>query len=192
MARSKNLINQPKLFDASTSFGNDVEQRRRLKGWNLRRGDLVSAVMVRSRPDPSALQTNTRPTTVLLVEDEIVIRTAVAEYLRISGYTVVEAADAAEAVTLFGAGEPIDLVISDVDLPGTMDGLGLARWIKQHHSASPVLLTSGRSIAVAATQRTAFSFVAKPYRLEKLAERLKLMLASRDLAADDGSEPDPS
>ena len=146
--------------------------------------------MVLSRPDPSA-EDNPHHTTVLVVEDEILIRAAVAEYLRISGPTVVEAAHAAEAVTIFGAGEPIDVVICDVDMPGTMDGLNLARWIKQHHSALPVLLTSGRGIAVAAAERLAFLFVSKPYRLQVLAERLKLMLASRDSAADDRPEPEP-
>ena len=119
------------------------------------------------------------------------IRAAVAEYLRISGYRVVEAADAAEAVTLFGAGELIDVVISDVNLPGTMDGLGLAWWIKKHHSALPVLLTSGRGIAAEASERMAFFFVPKPYRLEELAERLRLMLASADSAADNRPEPEP-
>ena len=150
--------------------------------WNLHRGDVVPAVMVSSCPHPSASEAKEHPTTVLLVEDEILIRAAVAEYLRISGYTVVEAADAAEAVTFFGAGEPVDVVISDVDLPGTMNGLGLARWIKQRYSALPVLLTSGRGIAVAAGERrpSPFFFVAKPYRFEALRERLKLMLASRD------------
>ena len=137
-------------------------------------------VMILSRPDMSASEAKARPTTVLVVEDEILIRAAVAEYLRMSGYTVVEAADAAEAVTLFDAGEPVDVVMSDIDLPGTMDGLGLARWIKKHHSALPVLLTSGHGIAVAAAERPSFCFVAKPYRLEKLAERLNLMLASAD------------
>jgi DNA-binding NtrC family response regulator len=147
--------------------------------------------MVLSRPDLSVSEANARPTAVLLVEDEILTRTAVAEYLRLSGYTVVEAADAAEALTLFGAGELIDIVISDVDLPGTMDGLDLARWVKKHHSALPVLLTSGRGIAVEAAERLAFFFVAKPYRLEKLAERLKLMLAPGNSAADNGSESEP-
>ena len=146
--------------------------------------------MVLSRPDPSA-DDNPHQTTVLVIEDEILIRAAVAEYLRKSGYIVIEAAHAAEAVTLFGAGEPIDVVICDVDMPGTMDGLGLAGWIKQHHCTRPVLLTSGRGIAVQPAERLAFSFVSKPYRLQVLAERLKLMLASRNSAADDRPEPEP-
>ena len=146
--------------------------------------------MVLSRPDPSA-EDNPHHTTVLVVEDEILIRAAVAEYLRKSGYTVVEAADAAEAIAVFASGEPIDVVICDVDMPGTMDGLGLARWIKQHYCTLPVLLTSGRGIAVPPAERLAPFFVSKPYRLQVLAERLKLMLASRDSAADEKPVREP-
>ena len=146
--------------------------------------------MILSRPTPSA-EDNPRQPTVLVVEDEMLIRSAVAEYLRKLGYTVVEAADAAEAVAVFSSGEPIDVVLCDVELPGTMDGLSLGRWINRRRSAPPVLLTSGRSIGLSAGERTAFSFIAKPYRLPALAERLKQVLASRDPAAGDGSEPEP-
>lgn len=143
--------------------------------------------MVSSRPDPSTVTGDARPTILLVVEDEILIRAAVAEYLRISGYTVVEAADAAEAIAVFVSGEPIDVVMCDVEMPGTMDGLGLARWINRHHSALPVLLTSGRGVALSAGKKPAYSFIAKPYRLEELAARLELILA----AGDDVSEPEP-
>src|SRR6516164_6236020 len=119
--------------------------------------------MVPSRPRPSATQANARQAVVLVVEDEILIRAAVAEYLRISGYTVVEAADATEAIAVFVSGEPIDVVICDVNMPGTMDGLGLARWIKRHHRTLPVLLTSGRRIALSANKIPADFFIAKPY-----------------------------
>jgi DNA-binding response OmpR family regulator len=70
-----------------------------------------------------------------------------------------------------------------------MDGLGLARWIKRHHRTLPVLLTSGRRIALSANKIPADFFIAKPYRLGELSERLKLMLASRDSAADERAEP---
>jgi CheY-like chemotaxis protein len=141
--------------------------------------------MVKSRPDPSPAKSNARrPTTVLVVEDEILIRSAVAEYLRKSGYAVVEAADAAEAIGIFACDEPIDVVMCDVDMPGAMDGLGLARWIKEHDYTLPVLLTSGGRIALSASKIPADFFIGKPYRLKVLAKHLKLMLASRDLAAD--------
>ena len=147
--------------------------------------------MVPSRADPSQSEGNACPTRVLVVEDEILIRAAVAEYLRVSGYTVVEAADAAEAIAVFVSGEPIDVVMCDVDMPGTMDGLGLAHWINRRHAALPVLLTSGRRIALSAGKEPANFFIGKPYRLAELAKRLKLMLASRGSAADDRLEPEP-
>jgi DNA-binding response OmpR family regulator len=134
--------------------------------------------MVSSRQSPSSAQGNPRPAIVLLVEDEILIRAAVAEYLRRLHYRVIEAADAAEAIAVFSSGEPIDLVLCDVDLPGTMDGLALARWINRGRSTLPVLLTSGRSIGPFARNVPADFFIAKPYRLGELAERLKAILAS--------------
>jgi two-component system, response regulator PdtaR len=136
--------------------------------------------MAPSRPRPSATQPNARQAVVLVVEDEILIRAAVAEYLRISGYTAVEAADAAEAMAVFVSGEPIDVVMCDVDMPGTMDGLSLARWINHHHGSLPVLLTSGRRVALTAREQLACSFISKPFRLGELAERIRLMLAIKE------------
>jgi DNA-binding response OmpR family regulator len=116
----------------------------------------------------------------LLVEDEILIRAAVAEYLRKLGYIVVEAADAAEAIAVFSSGEPIDVVLCDIDLPGTMDGLGLTRWINRRRSAPPVLLTSGRGIPVFSGRKAADAFIAKPFRLAALGARIEAMLAIKD------------
>jgi DNA-binding response OmpR family regulator len=149
-------------------------------------------VMVSSRAHLSPERRNSRPAAVLLVEDEILLRAAVAEYLRKLGYAVVEAADAPEAIAAFSSGEPIDVVLCDVDLPGIMDGLNLALWINRLRSAPPVLLTSGRGLRASAGERTAFSFIAKPYRLAALTERLELLLASGGSSADERSEPEPS
>jgi DNA-binding response OmpR family regulator len=128
---------------------------------------------------------------VLFVEDEILIRAAVAEYLRKRGYIVVEAADATEAIAIFSAGEPIDIVLCDVDLPGAMDGLTLSRWIARRRSTLPVLLTSGRRIRLSAREMPAGSFIPKPYHLRALAERLESMLASEDSRTDDNSRSEP-
>jgi len=142
-------------------------------------------MMVSSCTRSSPANGNDRAAIILVVEDEILIRAAVAEYLRRSGYTVVEAADAAEAVEVFACGEPIDLVLCDVEMPGTMNGLGLARWIDRRHPSLPVLLTSGRRVAVSTGKKPRQLFIAKPYRLQELAERLKVILDSRYSAADD-------
>src|SRR5258707_15324003 len=83
------------------------------------------------------------PPTILVVEDEVLVRIAAAEHLRAAGYAVIEAADAAEAVRLMGAAPSIDLVFSDVDMPGAMDGNGLRAWILRERPHIKVLLTSG-------------------------------------------------
>ena len=147
--------------------------------------------MILSRPDPRPAPDSPPSASVLFVEDEVLIRAAVAEYLRRLGYMVVEAADATEAMAVFSCGEPIDVVLCDVDLPGTMDGLSLARWINRRRSAPPVLLTSGRGVGLYAGKIPAGSFIPKPYHLGALVKRLELMLASRDRADDDIAEPEP-
>ena len=115
---------------------------------------------------------------VLLVEDETLLRETTAEYLRLSGFSVVEAANAGEALAAFAAGESVDLVFSDVRLAaGTMDGFKLARWVHRHHRGVPVLLTSGHGEAIrAAALVGGSSFVAKPYRQKSLVSRLCRLL----------------
>ena len=108
---------------------------------------------------------------ILVVEDEILIRSAVAQFLRNVGYKVIEAADAGEAVAIFASGTQIDLVFSDINMPGPMDGLGLARWIANHHPGIHVILTSAIGHARRAGQSGA-DFLSKPYRLAEAARRI--------------------
>ena len=113
---------------------------------------------------------------VLVVEDEILIRIDIAEYLRENGFTVVEAANAAEAVEVFASSAKVDIVFSDVHMPGEMDGFELARWIGEHFDGVPVLLTSG-----AETSRGALptAFIAKPYIFWNVEKRLRQLLDER-------------
>jgi two-component system, response regulator PdtaR len=110
---------------------------------------------------------------VLVVEDEILVRAPVADFLRTAGYKVVEAADAAEAVSIFVTGTEIDLVFSDIEMPGPMDGLALAGWISDHHPGVPVILTSGIARRVRGTRAL---FVPKPYRPAAVAHRISALL----------------
>ena len=117
----------------------------------------------------------TRQRAILVVEDEILIRSAVAEFLRNVGYRVIEAADAAEAVAIFASRTQIDLVFSDINMPGPMDGLGLVRWIADHHPGIQVILTSAISHARSAG-RSGAGFLPKPYRLAEAARRIASLL----------------
>lgn len=79
---------------------------------------------------------------VLLVEDDVLVRFTTAETLRDEGYTVLEAADAPEALALIATGHPLDLVLSDVRMPGEMDGVALTHAIKALRPNLPIALIS--------------------------------------------------
>jgi CheY-like chemotaxis protein len=81
--------------------------------------------------------------TVLVVEDEALVRMLLAESLRDAGYSVIEAGNAADAIAALNDDPSVDVVFSDVRMPGELDGFGLARWIKRHIPGIVVLLASG-------------------------------------------------
>ena len=108
---------------------------------------------------------------ILVVEDEILIRMAAANHLRDCGYRVLEAADAEEARTLLRASEPIEIVFSDINMPG-MDGIMLAAWIAKEFPDIKVVLTSG-DIRNAVAARAAGFYLEKPYDLYSLEQLIK-------------------
>jgi len=116
--------------------------------------------------------------TVLVVEDELMVRMPIAEYLRDCGYNVLEAANASEAIAAVDAEGPVSLVFSDIRMPGTMDGVGLAEWFQSHYPAVPVLLTSGynggRALTSTSTPRS--RFIEKPYSQSQVERRIAALL----------------
>jgi CheY-like chemotaxis protein len=118
--------------------------------------------------------------TVLVVEDESMVRMPIAEYLRDCGYNVLEAADASEAIATMRAEGPVSLVFSDIRMPGKMDGFGLAEWFQSHHPSVPVLLTSGynggRNLPVDRISRT--RFIEKPYSQTQVARQIAALLGA--------------
>jgi PAS domain S-box-containing protein len=108
--------------------------------------------------------------TVLLVEDNPDVATASAGLLEQLGYSVRWASDAETALKELEC-DGIDLVFSDIVMPGKIDGLGLARAIKQKHPRVPILLATGYSEA-AQSAPAGFSILRKPYRLHELSRAL--------------------
>jgi DNA-binding response OmpR family regulator len=88
---------------------------------------------------------NARPwqSTILLVEDEVLIRTVLADDLRQEGYAIVEAANAEEALSILHTNTRIDLVITDNRMPGALDGSALVRQLRRHHRGVAVIMISG-------------------------------------------------
>ena len=109
--------------------------------------------------------------TILVVEDDVFVRLVTVEFLEDSGFKVVETGNAADAINVLTTDGPIDVVFSDVQMPGEMDGLGLARWISREKPEVKVLLTSGK-----VPDQPGQPVVAKPYDMEVVARRLKAMV----------------
>lgn len=119
--------------------------------------------------------------TILVVEDEVLPRLAIAEHLRACGFHVVEAATGLEAQQLLLAGLQVDVVFSDITMPGGVDGIALADWIAANNVSAQIVLTSGLPSALAAAQLTCAhvnAFVSKPYDFDRVTDRLRA-LASR-------------
>jgi len=112
---------------------------------------------------------------VLIVEDEAIIRAMVADYLRDLDFTIIELKDADEAIAVFSSTTPIDLVFTDVNMPGKLDGFMLAAWIADHHPTVPVILASG--VAELRDQDRRFVILQKPYSPSELERKIRELLA---------------
>jgi CheY-like chemotaxis protein len=112
--------------------------------------------------------------TVLVVEDDVLVRLTAAEYLRETGDSVIEAANASEALSVFASGQEVDVVFTDVQMPGAMDGLMLARWVRERRPRTEVLVTSGKGDdAVSSGLIARDAFFPKPYRIGAVAARIR-------------------
>ena len=115
--------------------------------------------------------------TILVVEDEPMIRLDVADGLREFGFHVYEACDGVEALQILGE-TCVNLVFSDVQMPGKLDGFDIARHVRSSLPQVPVFLTSGfvRPDAAPPDLADLAPLVAKPYDLGRLVERFRAAL----------------
>src|SRR5437762_1903342 len=96
--------------------------------------------------------------TVLIVEDEVLVRELVAEELQDSGFSVVVAENADAAIAILEDREDIRLVFTDIDMPGSMDGLKLAAAIRDRWPPIHIIITTGTAVIPANAL-----FIPKPY-----------------------------
>ena len=108
---------------------------------------------------------------VVLAEDDGFLRTLLAMALEEAGFRVIEAGDAAAAIKALEKGERISAVITDIRMPGPMDGIGLAGWMRDHTPGIPVILASGFTFHddLARINPAIPIIVKKPYDPEEVA-----------------------
>jgi DNA-binding response OmpR family regulator len=116
------------------------------------------------------------PKTILVVDDEPMVREVVVRYLKRDGYLTVEAADGDEALRRFEEDTP-DLVVLDLMLPGT-DGLSVCRWIRERSTAPVVMLTARGEEAdrIVGLEIGADDYVQKPFSPRELVARVRAVL----------------
>ena len=127
------------------------------------------------------------PETILFVEDEVLTRMDMAEFLRQSGYRVSEAANATEAIDALTSKLTVDLVITDVRMPGEVDGFGLAEWVRANRPGVEVIVASGDAGSKRRAEHSLNSglFLPKPYTGRALLDFVQQALTRRapDLGA---------
>ena len=127
---------------------------------------------------PSPAEISEPPKTVLVVDDDRMVRDLEAQILRVQGYTVLEAENAVEALRVAASTVTIHLLITDLVMP-EVDGLELTRRFREVHPTTPVLMVSG-SLPVLRVRSEPdlerFDFLAKPFQFEELLHKVRALL----------------
>jgi two-component system, response regulator PdtaR len=110
--------------------------------------------------------------TVLIVEDEFIIALGAAELLQSAGYDTVEASNADEAVAVLENRPGIGVVFTDVRMPGSMDGLALAQFVRDRWPSVKIIFTSGHHVVKEGDLPTGGVFIPKPYTDRAIASAL--------------------
>jgi len=111
----------------------------------------------------------------------VLLRLSIAAYLRDCGYTVIEAADAHEAMLVLKQPDlEIGVLFSDIEMPGTMDGFALAQWTRANRPGVDVILVGTVPRAVnAAANLCEDGPMPKPYEPQSVHDRIRRLLAAR-------------
>ena len=120
--------------------------------------------------------------TVLLLDHEIIVRMALAEYLRECGYRVIEAANTDEAKLVLEHGEfRVDVVLIDLAATGSSDGFAFAKWARAHKTGLPIVLvaTPDHASNTAGDLCEEGPMLSKPYDHQLLLKRIRQLLAER-------------
>ena len=116
--------------------------------------------------------------TILVVEDELFIRMSAVGILQDEGFLVLEAMNSAEALDVLLRHAETNILMTDVRMPGLMDGLALVAQVQIDHPSIRSIVVSGNASAEQARNAGAFGFVAKPYLLKTMIQAVNDCAAS--------------
>jgi CheY-like chemotaxis protein len=120
---------------------------------------------------------------ILVVEDEPLIRLGLASLMEEAGYDVVEATGADGAIRMLERDREIALVVTDVDMPGSMDGIRLAHYVRGHWPPIQLIVISGKVGVAPGQLPDGARFISKPYREPMLLGLVRAMLPATGGAA---------
>jgi CheY-like chemotaxis protein len=118
------------------------------------------------------------PRIVLIVEDEPLLRMLAAEVVGEAGFVALEARDADEAFILLESHPDISLLFTDINMPGSMDGLKLAHAVRNRWPPIKILRVSGQVQLQRSELPSNSFFVRKPYQASALVEELRAIVSS--------------
>jgi CheY-like chemotaxis protein len=124
---------------------------------------------------------NTRAARILCVEDDQTIRENTSEALRDAGFEVLEAENGHAALNILIDPAAIDVLFTDVKMPGSLDGVDLVKSVRAENPALPVVITSGYASGLSERLRALIPptvFITKPYSLENVVQILKTLTAN--------------
>lgn len=113
---------------------------------------------------------------VLIVEDESLIRSLCADVFRDAAYTVLEAEDGDQALELLRSGIQVTAIVSDIRMPGAIDGLALRREVERQWPGIKMVLTSGHMHVERSELSKDQAFIPKPYRFLDLVRQVEQLI----------------
>ena len=115
---------------------------------------------------------------ILVVEDNAIIRMGAMDLVLSAGYEALQASDADAAIAILESRDDIDLVFTDVQMPGTMDGIKLAHYIRDRWPPLKLIVASGAAILEESSLPGGSSYFSKPYDDGLIVDAMARMLAT--------------
>ena len=109
----------------------------------------------------------------LVVDDEPFARLSAVQVLVDQAYLVLEAADADEALALLDRNDDVSLVVTDISMPGRMDGLSMARYLRRQDAKLALVVATGRALSEASDLPQAVQYLQKPYAAHALLHSVR-------------------